>query len=99
MSMALHDSNGKLVTSSDVRFFKNPIQFIDVHSAKGDMCDSIVKATVILKCNAREKKKSSVSEVVTRVKILLVHIIMIREGTGNPLQYSCLETPMDGAAW
>ena len=21
------------------------------------------------------------------------------EGTGNPLQYSCLETPMDGGAW
>ena len=22
-----------------------------------------------------------------------------REGNGNPLQYSCLENPMDGAAW
>ena len=22
-----------------------------------------------------------------------------REGNGNPLQYSCLETPMDGGAW
>ena len=21
------------------------------------------------------------------------------EGNGNPLQYSCLETPMDGGAW
>ena len=21
------------------------------------------------------------------------------EGTGNPLQYSCLENPMDGEAW
>ena len=21
------------------------------------------------------------------------------EGTGNPLQYSCLENPMDGGAW
>ena len=21
------------------------------------------------------------------------------EGTGNPFQYSCLETPMDGGAW
>ena len=21
------------------------------------------------------------------------------EGNGNPLQYSCLETPMDGEAW
>ena len=24
---------------------------------------------------------------------------MIREGNGNPLQYSCLDTPMDGGAW
>ena len=23
----------------------------------------------------------------------------IRGGCGNPLQYSCLENPMDGAAW
>ena len=23
----------------------------------------------------------------------------IGEGTGNPLQYSCLESPMDGGAW
>ena len=22
-----------------------------------------------------------------------------REGSGNPLQYSCLENPMDGGAW
>ena len=22
-----------------------------------------------------------------------------REGNGNPLQFSCLENPMDGAAW
>ena len=24
---------------------------------------------------------------------------MLGEGTGDPLQYSCLETPMDGGAW
>ena len=24
---------------------------------------------------------------------------MIREGNGTPLQYSCLENPMDGGAW
>jgi len=24
---------------------------------------------------------------------------MNREGNGNPLQYSCLENPMDGGAW
>ena len=25
--------------------------------------------------------------------------LQIREGNGNPLQYSCLENPMDGGAW
>ena len=24
---------------------------------------------------------------------------LFREGNGNPLQYSCLENPMDGGAW
>ena len=24
---------------------------------------------------------------------------IFREGNGNPLQYSCLENPMDGGAW
>ena len=26
-------------------------------------------------------------------------IIYPGEGTGNPLQYSCLENPVDGGAW
>ena len=25
--------------------------------------------------------------------------IFLGEGNGNPLQYSCLENPMDGGAW
>ena len=25
--------------------------------------------------------------------------VFIGEGNGNPLQYSCLENPMDGGAW
>ena len=28
-----------------------------------------------------------------------VLLYSIREGDGTPLQYSCLETPMDGGAW
>ena len=30
-----------------------------------------------------------------------LHILIygIGEGNGNPLQYSCLENPMDGGAW
>ena len=26
-------------------------------------------------------------------------ILILIEGNGNPLQYSCLENPMDGGAW
>ena len=32
-------------------------------------------------------------------KFLLSTIHIIREGSGTPLQYSCLENPMDGGAW
>ena len=26
-------------------------------------------------------------------------VVGVREGSGNPLQYSCLENPMDEGAW
>ena len=32
-------------------------------------------------------------------KLLKASIPFIREGNGNPLQYSCLENPMGGGAW
>ena len=35
--------------------------------------------------------------------IALIYLILamqwFREGNGTPLQYSCLENPMDGGAW
>ena len=31
--------------------------------------------------------------------VLSQYGLAIREGNGNPLQYSCLENPMDGGAW
>ena len=31
--------------------------------------------------------------------ILRLYTTLSREGNGNPLQYSCLENPMDGGAW
>ena len=31
--------------------------------------------------------------------IFLLTLIKVGEGNGNPLQYSCLENPMDGEAW
>ena len=30
---------------------------------------------------------------------LIHNSLCIGEGNGNPLQYSCLENPMDGEAW
>ena len=39
---------------------------------------------------------------VGRVKPLLFNMLsrfVIGDGNGNPLQYSCLENPMDGGAW
>ena len=37
-----------------------------------------------------------------KVMSLLLNLLsrfVIGEGTGTPLQYSCLENPMDGGAW
>jgi len=31
--------------------------------------------------------------------ILIEYIVNSGEGNGTPLQYSCLENPMDGGAW
>src|SRR5574337_176859 len=31
--------------------------------------------------------------------ILYCPTLTVEEGNGNPLQYSCLENPMDGGAW
>ena len=31
--------------------------------------------------------------------LLKIKVEQLREGNGTPLQYSCLENPMDGGAW
>ena len=31
--------------------------------------------------------------------VISISYVEYREGNGNPLQYSCLENPMDGGAW
>ena len=44
----------------------------------------------------------SVISVILRISLgleLLSHMVVLREGNGTPLQYSCLENPMDGGAW
>ena len=34
-----------------------------------------------------------------QLKIYMWELPYNREGNGTPLQYSCLENPMDGGAW
>ena len=47
--------------------------------------------------------ESDTSKVTKHTKVirdkLAVPNRLLREGNGNPLQYSCLENPMDGGAW
>ena len=33
------------------------------------------------------------------IELATLRTVPPREGNGNPLQYSCLENPMDGGAW
>ena len=44
-------------------------------------------------------RSSIVSGLMLRSLIHFEFIFVYREGDGTPLQYSCLENPMDGGAW
>ena len=50
-----------------------------------------------------EKEKTNKGRAVTYItdenKIWAALKSLMGEGNGNPLQYSCLEKPMDGGAW
>ena len=37
--------------------------------------------------------------VIIYMVVLISAVCYLREGNGTPLQYSCLENPMDGGAW
>ena len=39
------------------------------------------------------------AQCLTHSKYLLSDKVLIGEGNGTPLQYSCLENPVDGGAW
>ena len=38
-------------------------------------------------------------EKINMVSFLFGELHLVGEGSGNPLQHSCLENPMDGGAW
>ena len=48
----------------------------------------------------KNKDRSILNDVITNVNIIFVFVLIyIGEGNGTPLQYSCLENPMDRGAW
>ena len=47
-----------------------------------------------------QKESSGQSEKLFRTSCLFDRLsLLLGEGNGTPLQYSCLENPMDGGAW
>ena len=36
---------------------------------------------------------------IMETKLLVMSMLSVAEGNGTPLQYSCLENPMDGGTW
>ena len=57
---------------------------------------------MIQKKQKREKVKKEMGQTETNSKFVGLNAtlsIIIGEGNGTPLQYSCLENPVDGGAW
>ena len=75
------------------------------HSSKASIlqCSSffIVQHSHLYKTTGKTialTRRNFVSKVMSLLFNMLSRLV-IREGNGNPLQYSCLENPMDGGAW
>ena len=55
-----------------------------------------------LKLNSSMKTYKTFLELISKKDVLFIigdWNAKVGEGNGAPLQYSCLETPMDGGAW
>ena len=57
----------------------------------------------ISRSDCNNKQSPNISDL-TQEKFVVVFFVVVTsrssvEGNGNPLQYSCLENPMDGGAW
>ena len=75
------------------------------HSSKASIlqCSSffIVQHSHLYKTTGKTialTRRNFVSKVMSLLFNMLSRLV-IREGNGTPLQYSCLENPMDGGAW
>ena len=56
--------------------------------------DYIINGLSILYCGFSERNRFEIA-----FHWFLESSVLIGEGNGNPLQYSCMENPMDGGAW
>ena len=62
-------------------------------TCKNSACNPAINDLSIIRLYFLMKIKTS------RVTFISPYALTLREGNGNPLQYSCLEYPMDGGAW
>ena len=69
-------------------------------TADGD-CSHEIKRRLLLGSKAMINPENILKRDITLpTKVHLVKaMVFLGEGDGNPLQYSCLENPMDGGAW
>ena len=58
-----------------------------------------MSGTVFLVMKYLMKKQVNLVYFVHSTQFYFIFMFLLREGNGNPLQYSCLENPMDGGAW
>ena len=70
------------------------------HHLRGLQGNSILRGKYRFNLNKKvEGVEESVREEIQDLGNLLMSIHVFGEGNGIPLQYSCLENPMDGGAW
>ena len=58
------------------------------------MCKSLLTVVYSIKNKNKNKRSKIIATIIS-----YEYTIYIGEGNGNPLQYSCLENPMDGGTW
>ena len=77
-------------TSLNIEVFRGFIKFIKwIKTSFTDFSDNVGK----------EHTKSSLDHFQILLGVLRCYSGVGGEGNGTPLQYSCLENPMDGGAW
>ena len=64
-----------------------------------EMQNNVLRVEAICTAGVELWTLQSLLEAIPLAKNLGIYAGWVGEGTGDPLQYSCLENPMDGGAW